>query len=158
MDLQSYLDGIAILLIVLSQCSSLWPSRSAIRWLTGVSTTNCSDAHASAEVPSGLLFDGRSRAAIAVRQRSWSPQRGLDVEPVLEIGCQRLRPHALPPVRKDCSDSAQTNTSGVKLHVGTSALVKPVVAESDSTTLCDCLGSRCSQLVRLRQACAETSP
>jgi hypothetical protein len=97
-------------------------------------------------------------AAIAVRQKSGSPQRGLDVESVLEIGCRRLRPPAIPPVRKDCSDSAQTNTGGVKLHVGTSALVKPVVAESDSTALCDCLESRFAQLVRLGQACPETSP
>ena len=42
-------------------------------------------------------------------------------------------------VRKHCGDSAQTNGSGVKLYLDTSALVKLIVAESESTALSDYL-------------------
>jgi uncharacterized protein len=40
-------------------------------------------------------------------------------------------------VRKHYSDCAQTNGSGVRLYLDTSALVKLIVAESESTALSD---------------------
>jgi uncharacterized protein len=42
-------------------------------------------------------------------------------------------------VRKHYSDSAQTNDNGVRLYLDTSALVKLIVAESESTALTDYL-------------------
>ena len=42
-------------------------------------------------------------------------------------------------VRKHCSDCAQTNASGVKLYLETSALVKLIVAEPESRALGDYL-------------------
>jgi predicted nucleic acid-binding protein len=42
-------------------------------------------------------------------------------------------------VRKHYSDSAQTNGNGVRLYLDTSALVKLIVAESESTALTDYL-------------------